>query len=42
MTQAGGFEDARPIARFGCGTVLSATDGNDYLLITDESTLRLS
>jgi len=42
MTHVDGYDDVNVLARFECGTVLSATDGNDYLLITDESTLRLS
>lgn len=39
MTHIDGYDDVKVLARFEGGTVLSATDGTDYLLITDESTL---
>mgnify|MGYP001294273847 CR=1 FL=1 len=39
MTHIAGYDDVNVLAWFGCGTVLSATDGTNYLLITDESTL---
>lgn len=39
MNHIDGYDDAHVLARSECGTVLSATDGTDYMLITDESTL---
>ncbi len=39
MTHIDGYDDVNVLARFEFGTVLSATDGTNYLLITDESTL---
>lgn len=39
MTGVEGCDDVRTIARFEGGVILTATDGTDQLLITDESSL---